>query len=196
MKKTIAVLVFGMIIIISAIAPSCLSDCKRSDLGNPRFYTTQLIGNIYDISKSSQNITDTTVIRYNDLKISLRFNGKYYSETIRNFSLISSAYACDPIEPHSEEKLTNITITSNHDFDALHLAGTSLNDVFYASKGSSRSTMESYLRNAERVEDINFSLASAPEIQQEIQFTITYEFDGRLVKVLKYETPTFIISPI
>jgi hypothetical protein len=197
LKKTIAILTLGMIMIISAIAPSCLSDCRRSDRRSSKFYTTQIFGETYDISLKSKEITDTSVVRHNYLRVSIKFSGKYYSEVIRNLSFISSALACDPGEPYSEEKITAITITANQDFDALHPAGTNLNDVFYVqyySLSGSTFTIEEFLKTSPKVGNLLFLLASAPDVQKQIQFTITYEFDGKLVKVLKYETPSFILS--
>lgn len=179
---------------------SLINSCKKGggECGNlkPKFYATKMSGETLDSIYPSQNITDSTVIRYDDLKISISFSGKHYSEAKSEFSLISSAYACDPVPPYSEEKITSITITSDQDFDSLHVAGTDLSDVFLVSRYSydTKYTIEKYLKTEPKIENLEFTLILAPEIQKQIQFTITYNYNGRLVKVLKYDTPSFILS--
>lgn len=199
MKKITAFLILGFIMILSTLAPSCGSSCGRGDYdGLSKFYTTELFGRVYDNHFEAGKVSDTSVIRFDYLRINLRFTGKYYSNVMNNFSLFPRAYACSPAEPFSEEKVTSITITANKDYDSLHPAGSNLNDIFYVNRSyyGSKYTIEEYLKTIPNVQDLEFSLISAPDIQQEIQFIITYQYDGRLVKVLKYDTPTFIISPI
>ena len=47
-----------------------------------------------------------------------------------SFSLINSAYACDPGIPQTDEKIDSIVITSAKDFDINHPSGMDLSDVF------------------------------------------------------------------
>jgi hypothetical protein len=181
---------------------SLINSCKKygSDCGdiNNKFYATTMMGETYDSTNRSQNITDSTIISFENLRISVNFTGKYYSEAKSDFSLISSAFACDPVPPYSEEKIMDITITSDQDFNTLHPAGTNLTDVFYVKKytyDNIKYIIEEYLNTEPRIENLEFSLAFAPDFQKELQFTIIYKYEGRLVKVLKYDSPIFITSP-
>lgn len=51
------------------------------------------------------------------------------------FSIFDQAYACSPVTPITQEKITNISITSSYDFNDANPSGSSLNsffDVIYA----------------------------------------------------------------
>ncbi|HUH73117.1 MAG TPA: hypothetical protein VLZ75_01795 [Chitinophagales bacterium] len=178
---------------------SMMNACKRdgTDCGNnmPKFYATEMYGITHD--ESFEKITDTTVIRYEDLRIEINFSGKHYSLWRPRFNIFPSAFACDPVPPYSEEIITDIIITANQDYDSLHLAGADLKDLFYVKKYSfdSKFTLEDYLKTEPKVENLQFSLKSAPDTQMKIQLTITYFYDGRLVKILKYDSSAFILSP-
>lgn len=194
MKKTYLLLSIISILFLFSLINACKRDV--SDCGNylPKFYATEIYGITY--GDTFEKITDTTIIRYDELRIEVNFSGKHYSFVKPRFELIQSAYACDPVPPYSEEKITDIIITANQDFDSLHLTGTDLKDLFYVKKYTydSKYTLEDYLQTEPKIENLHFSLKSAPDIQKEIQLMITYEYDGRLVKKLKYESPTFILS--
>jgi hypothetical protein len=197
MKKIYILLVITSLVFLFSLINSCEkygSDC--GDINN-KFYATSMFGEIYDNINRAQNITDSTIISFENLRISVNFTGKYYSNAKSDFSLISSAYACDPVPPYSEEKITDIIVTANQDFDAIHLAGSKLNDLFLVSKYTydTKYALEDYLKMHPNIENLEFSLISTPDIQQKIQFTITYKYAGRLVKILKYDSPTFILSP-
>jgi hypothetical protein len=51
-------------------------------------------------------------------------------DTIFDFSLMSKAYACSPVLPFTQQRISSINITSSAAFNDDLPAGTSLNDVF------------------------------------------------------------------
>ncbi|TLX47029.1 hypothetical protein C1E24_10965 [Pseudoalteromonas phenolica] len=51
-------------------------------------------------------------------------------DTIFDFSLMSKAYACSPVLPFTEQRISSIKITSSAAFNDDLPAGSSLNDVF------------------------------------------------------------------
>ncbi|MFY8299922.1 DUF5034 domain-containing protein [Pseudoalteromonas sp. SS15] len=51
-------------------------------------------------------------------------------DTFFDFSLISKAYACSPIPPYTEQRISSIKVTSSAAFNDDLPAGSSLNDVF------------------------------------------------------------------
>lgn len=198
MKKTISIFAILLILFISVISTSCINGggCSRSDLRNNKYYATSIIGKTFDGKTKNFDIKDTTVLRYDDLRISLDFSGKFYSKVNPQFEIFPSAYACSPAEPSSEERVTNISIIANQDFDSLHLAGSNLKELFYISRryNSSTFSIEEYLKTNPKVEELEFKLAAAPDIQKEIQFTVIFQYNGKLVKELRYTTPAFILS--
>ena len=52
------------------------------------------------------------------------------SERLRSFGFVKSAYACDPIPSTTEDRITNIKITANRDYDDSHPKGSNLADYF------------------------------------------------------------------
>lgn len=198
MKKFLAIFLLASMTLFSPLINSCINagGCSKSDLKARKFYTTDMYGKTIDRTAKSQELNDTSVVRYSNLRINIRFSGRSYSENFKNLSLISSAYACSPAEPYSEERIADIIITANQDFDASHPMGSNLADVFYVNRGANNSsfTVEEYIKTKPRIEDLDFFLVSAPRIQKKFQFTITYYYDGRLVKVLKYDTPSFNLT--
>lgn len=164
-----------------------ISSCGDVDY-SPKYHANKLQGNLEYISDS---------ILYSDLSINLYFSGQHYSTLEKTFDLFPVAYACSPVEPYTEEKITNISITSDVDFDETHPAGSELKDFFevlpYLSGNAA--TVSEYLSRQPNVENAQLRLTKAPDEKKKISFTITYSFEGKLSQKLVYQTPEVKILP-
>ncbi|WP_260492034.1 DUF5034 domain-containing protein [Pseudoalteromonas maricaloris] len=96
------------------------------------------------------------------------------------FSLISTAYACSPVPPYTDEKITDINITSSAAFSDEFPAGSSLNEVFdIVYIGSDYSNQVDY-RRLDNGENDYFSISEFLDMEDKkasefIQFALNSE---------------------
>lgn len=175
-------------VLMLPVTHSCkksISSCGDIDY-SPKYHANKLEGNLEYVNDS---------ILYSDLSISLNFSGQHYSILEKTFDLFSAAYACSPVEPYTEEKITNISITSDVDFDETHPAGSELRDFFEVSPylSGNVATVSEYLSRQPNVENAQLRLTKAPDEKKKISFTITYNFEGKLLQKLVYQTPAISV---
>jgi hypothetical protein len=89
----------------------------------------------------------------------------------------ASAFASTPAPPRFDDTLKSIKITSLHDFDSSHLAGTNLIGFFSTSLNSYLDSSAQYpdLYNSNR--PLNFQLKNKPLADSVQQFVIQIEFE-------------------
>ena len=131
----------------------------------------------------------TDSVNYNNYSIFIAPQMITYFSMLHNsnsFSLINSAYACDPVTPTTDETIDSILIISNKDFDATHLAGNSLSELFdivvldqanniYYTKFD----LSEYLITKPTVPtEITLILKSPPNLTEDYKFTVKYFQDG------------------
>lgn len=138
---------------------------------------------------SFQYITNDSVV-YSKFTITILPQTKsYYSSNINKplFGIVNSAYACSPSRPPTtDEKIENIEIICNKDFDSSHSAGNNLADIFdIIIKDYHKFNYEKYdlieflSQNPVSTEpDIYLVLKAPPEKTGEFEFTIKYTQDG------------------
>ncbi|NQZ05721.1 MAG: hypothetical protein HRT35_01035 [Algicola sp.] len=118
-------------------------------------------------------------------------NGYNFSFSF-SFSLMSKAYACSPVAPYTEEKITQLNITSDNDFSADYPAGSNLNALFnvlysesvvvptHTNSNGDRTayTLAEYVATTPNASQIlQLKLIQAPETLKTHQFTIDYMHD-------------------
>ncbi len=182
MKKFITLIFLISSVLFSPVIHSCkksISSCGDVDY-SPKFHANKLQGNLDYVSDS---------ILYSNLIVSLNFSGQHYSKIAETFDLFPTAYACSPVEPYTEERITDIIITADVAFDEAHPAGSDLKDFFEINpymSGSTASVTE-YLNRKPMVENAQLQLIQSPDVSKNISFTITYHFEGKLAKKLSYQ---------
>lgn len=97
--------------------------------------------------------------------------------------MMNSAYACSEPEPYLVDNIVSINIKSDADYDNLHQAGTSLNDIFVISLGSDFTySIDEYIENVGFHDKILMMMSIAPELESTHTFTIEITFeDGRVI---------------
>jgi hypothetical protein len=113
-------------------------DNPCGDLGSPEYSIKNYQLNIFNSDKRGE-VVDGAVydgdeaIDFNSLIIKLDIEqntvAKHF-EALFDFSLINKAYACSQVLPYTEQRISNINITSSTAFNDDLPAGSSLNDVF------------------------------------------------------------------
>lgn len=170
-------------VMVLPVIHSCkksVSSCGDTDY-SPKYHANKLSGYVDSPNDS---------ILYSNLIITLSFSGQHYTKVPKSFDLFPSAYACSPVEPYTEERITDIIITSDVDFDETHPAGSDLKDYFevYPYLSGNAATVSEYLNREPNIENVQLHLNTAPDDTKNITFTITYHFEGKLVQKLSYET--------
>lgn len=164
----------------------------------PKTYPGIVIGDLYD---------ENTEVAYNDVIFSidsitqLIASKKEKNKNI-SFSFISSAYACSPISPSTNEKIVDIKITSSGAFNGTLTTGDSLTSKFnvvYADSetdfyGYENGVIAYYTLNQYLEEDdvyagntIQLKLAEAPEFSGTLAFFIELTLDTG--EIFTVETP-------
>ncbi len=105
-----------------------------------------------------------------------------------SFSLMSQAYACSPVGPYTEEKISQLNIISDNDFSADYPAGSNLNvlfNVLYNEQATPRHTdnngehtaytVAEYVESTPKATQlIQLRLNQAPGEIKTHQFTLNY----------------------
>lgn len=207
-KKTTLLLVLTLVL-STALTTSCSLDstCEFDD----RFITTDFVAVesriifIEGFDQPQFSRYNGGSILYNEYAVTLLPIPETFSSDDPRQSVsvgITSANACTPIPPISEEPITNIVITSEQDFNSNYPAGTDLKPLFdtyvaYFAEGYFRQSLTDYLQVSPRVADqTTFFLNTPPSRNANFTFTIRYILDGQELDVYEYTTGTVeIIRP-
>ena len=119
-----------------------------------------------------------------------------------DFSLINSAYACDPAIPQTDEKIDSIVITSAKDFDINHPSGIDLSDVFDVvvlddANGIyfEKYTLDDYLDTNPYVpNELVLVLNKQPDLTTDFQFLVKYYQNGIDYDYFEFVTDKIVID--
>ena len=119
-----------------------------------------------------------------------------------SFSLINSAYACDPAIPQTDEKIDSIVITSAKDFDINHPSGIDLSDVFDVvvlddANGIyfEKYTLDDYLDTNPYVpNELVLILNKQPDLTTDFQFLVKYYQNGIDYDYFEFLTGKIVID--
>lgn len=103
---------------------------------------------------------------------------------IPSFSILPQAFACSPREGQILDRIENIKITCNKDFDELHPAGTDLKMLFVVladapySSSTEIISMSEFLTMKKMYEKFYFLLKSPPSNSDDFEFRVELFVDG------------------
>ncbi len=134
--KILAFLLLTVVTILSSLSCDDGLDCGPF----PNFFKlTNLDSEVFEVEYSGDRsrvidyngITENQVA-YDKFAIGIipEFNTYGWNNPTLSFGLISTAYACSPPIPESEEQIDSIIITTNKDFNANYSQGSDLSEIF------------------------------------------------------------------
>lgn len=143
-------------------------------------------------------ITENSVL-YNKFSIFIEPRKETYFSVINeniSINLISSAYACSPTLPKTNDNIDNIEIIANKDFNSNYLIGENLAGIFdiiiYDSENKiyyEKFDLETYLSSKPKVPtEMILILKDSPLETSEFKFTIKYYQNGKDINYLEFET--------
>ncbi len=200
MKKT---LILTLILTIGFTFQQCI-DCKCPTITQPYFdiQAMELQENI----RNYPNLEENTEVDFVDFSsLSIFFEADLVSSAKapckHGFSLMNSAYACSCIEGGHEgsknEYLDNLTIITLNDFDSLHLANSSLNDLWSTyDERYEKIPVNDYLQqDTSKIssQEMTLFLSKAPELDSSFQVKIIAELSTG--EVYEAESSRFILLP-
>ena len=171
MKKKAAALI--VLLLTGWLGAALLQSCYKPAQPQCRYYGHLHPAIIDNADSLPHDVVNNAVIA-KAMILSVQVDDSFGYYCRRPFSLIPCANACKPDNSAAplEETVGDVTISSNHNFDAQHAAGSSLNDLFYyAGTGfpQPENTYRYYLRSAPA--DTGTHIFT-------VQFTLT---NGRLI---------------
>lgn len=202
MKKKIKFLFTSYLVILLFGTISCEDDCG----GISKYNITSLNGNTYK-AIYSETFSDKLVLSeiiqssvlYNEYSINITTQTETdYSliNELNSFNLISSAYACSPVPPSTEDKIENIEIFANLDFNPDNSIGKDLvnlfdivildiqNNLLYEKFG-----LKAYLMSKPYVpQEMTLILKESPEETADFEFTIKYYQNGKKMNYFEFTT--------
>ncbi|MBR9861561.1 hypothetical protein GYB22_12620 [bacterium] len=196
-----------------ALAFVALEACKDKGEDGPKFAEFyKAISDVwFQIDRDSTinrgfDINEEDSTFYGDYGYYLGIDFITYKEPIaRSFTLLPGVYADDPVisQPQSKERILDIQISSNADYDSDHPAGTDLSDLFYIEVLSDLHGEPTFEREAiskyttgdqPPFREALFYLNKAPETEGFHQFTITYIQDGIDIDTFEHTGPLHFIK--
>lgn len=201
MKKIIFLFGFFVVLAIFSALHSCKkfgSSCGRNErFEDYKFFANTISGWIGTGFYYNEKIQTDSIYQYNILIFRISFSGHRYGCNYPVLDFFQSAYACSPPDLYSEEKITDIIITSDEDYDETHPAGTDLRNLFEVnSRSNGILNIDEYLSIQPNIEDVELKLLKAPETEKTFTFTVTYYFEGKLMKRLSEQLDPVTIKNI
>lgn len=146
----------------------------------------------------------TDSVNYNNYSIFIAPQMITYFSMLHNsnsFSLINSAYACSPVTPTTDETIDSILIICDKDFDATHLAGNNLSELFFIvvldqanNIYYNRFDLPEYLITKPTVPtEMTLLLKSPPNLTEGYEFTVKYFQDGIDCDYFEFKTNEIVI---
>lgn len=125
--KRVAI-IFGVIYTFQVFL-ACV-DCGGP--GEDRYELNNITAHHIDNTGDQYTMTTANQVSKSAYGILVTFEISYLAKVSENsFSLITSSYACSPVqELHGMDTISNMEIRSLQDFDAEHLAGSDVSDLF------------------------------------------------------------------
>lgn len=202
MKKKIKFFITSYLIFLCLGIISC-EDCGPFP---DSLKVTDLDWNIYEViytetPNNDLNLSEVTEnsVPYNKFSIFIKPRKETYFSVINeinSINLISSAYACDPVPPKTNDNIENIEIFTNKDFNSNHLIGENLAKIFdviiYDSENEiyyKKFDLLTYLISKPKVPtEMTLILKDSPLETTNFKFTVKYYQNGKDINYLEFET--------
>jgi hypothetical protein len=191
MKKNIKYFI-GLYLAFLIFGVACDDNCGPFD---EKYAVTGLI---WEISKSA----DTTV-NYEEFYIYVRPEAAFFNpnRTTSSFNVISKTYACDPVPPETDDRLLNLEITANRNFNAAYPQGVNLVDLFDVDASYLRSGVQNQFSLAEFLafdrkfpDAMTLRLREAPDAGEPFVFTLKFSIDGTDLDSYEFNTDAVAIA--
>ena len=193
MKKKIKFFIRSYIIILFLGIISCEDDCepfpnkfKISSL-NSEILQIEVLNEKHQIKLSEIENNSVSYEKYS-IRITAEIETYFaYEESKMKNIFIENSYACSPAPPKTDEKITNIEIYTNNDYNSMNQSGQNINQLFDVLVLNHFSSFP-YYENFDLIEYINtnpnianeliFVLKEAPENNDNFIFEIKYYQNG------------------
>jgi len=192
--KNIRILLLTLLLSTGFLLPSCEKDvtsCDGVDVNAFRYFDIQGIDAfIYKDALGFELMTTIDTITFSGkVGLYLDYVAEYHAivepSKSTSFSLINSAWACSiPVggyDGSKTEKLVNLSIVTLNDFDEMHLANSSINDLLDYDGTydiGEKMPLEDFLANqSENImyEILTLQLKKAPELNREFRYKVMVE---------------------
>ena len=195
--KTFAIAYLAFLILITA----CGGDCGPFP---DKFNITSFNWDVKNVTFSeemynAQEITNNQV-NYANYGIVVNAETATYFSKVFNISLLDKAYACSPVDPTTDDKITNIEIVVNQDFNTNFLAGSNMASKFkigFVSENNMFETMSlvDYIASNPKVSrEFVLLLEDAPLENGDFTFTVAISMDGKTLDYFDFTTDSITIT--
>lgn len=206
--KKLKIIGLTLILITGFIIPGCERNDDCSDV-SASYFDVIGIGELIFLNTSRNIIAPSETVAFDELgRIHIYYDSDYHTMELPgrdwSFSLIPIAHACSPIvgEKGSEtEALVSLSITTLNDFDADHLAGSNINDLFdyHGSDSEILNTaipltqfIDEQTENLQH-EEMVLELKKAPELNQAFKVKVAVELSTG--EMYELEAESIFITP-
>lgn len=197
-KITIAIFIIGLMLDVSS--------CAKCDRFPDRYKLEQLLVQSYAIDMSTGTLNKLYPLNYNSivssdsLGIVLYFNSISYYSTIR-MDWGNVAYACSNTDAITEERIKDIKVVADREYDAQHPAGTNLADILEIEMLDDPITagrvynLADYVANEPPTPygEASIRLTSPPDEPGEITFYVDFTQDGVDYNSFRGSTPDIYV---
>lgn len=193
--KTLAI-AYLIFLFISVIIACDTCDCGSSQKFNITSYTNDiysvaLVGESYhkeQIENNEVNFDKFGIFVLTEIEM-------YYAKNF-HFHFIKPAYACSCSEPTTDDKITNIEIITNTNFDPTHLAGSNVTNYFDIVFNTNQVLSIANYFSSERpfLYDFTLLLNQAPIEEGEMNFTVKITLDGKTLDYFEFTTNSVTIT--
>tara|TARA_B100000809_G_scaffold63586_1_gene60301 strand:+ start:218 stop:850 length:633 start_codon:yes stop_codon:yes gene_type:complete len=192
MKKEIKFFIRSYVIILFLGIISCeYEDCGpfpnkfKLNSFNSETLSLEILNENYQI-KLSDIENNSVLFSEFSIRLSAESESYYASNRIMKTSFILSSYACSPVLPKTDERITNIEIFANNDFNSVNIAGNNINHLFdvlvldfFNSFPYNKFDLKEYINsNPSPAKELIFILKEGPEQTSNFEFEIKYYQNG------------------
>jgi len=202
MKKQLKI--FGFIYLAFLLITTI--SCGGDDCGPfpDKYNITSFNWNVSDVEfaedfYSNNNITNNEV-NYSNYGIVVKAKTEEYYSKIFNLNLTAKAYACSPVPPTTDDKITNIEVIINQNYSSTFLSGSNMAEKFKAGFINEQETFESmslvdYINTNPKVSrEFILLLNDAPLENGEYTFTVKITMEGKTLDYFEFTTNSITIT--
>jgi hypothetical protein len=211
MKKSFTIFFFATIFYLTLLVSCNKDDCgpfpNRFKVTNIELYNQKLKDpTITPTDYTFESFSPQDVLDEKEyyIEINLIKETYYAFKKTSKFFLQTNAYACSPVDPHSDETIFSLSVKANKDFDSQHPKDADLTDLFdvvivdyYRNIIYNRMSLTDFIASKPTSKDKLFLVLNTPPANQDaFIFTVTYQttLGGKENTFIK-ETQEVIIQP-
>ena len=207
MKRKILIVFSGFAVMVILSIISCDNFIEKCGPFDNKFYVTDLYWDEIEGIYENGYIVDSAINRRVAFdKYAIHAYAHIYTYTASDYKksvgFFNEAYACEPVIPTTDDKITDIQIYCTNDFNTGHPQGTNLADLFniviFEQNSSQNYTLypldEFLLEEQFASHEFYLMLNVPPDSEGEYQFTVKYYQDGGKMEYAEYISNPVTIS--